>query len=376
MADRVDYLLDILSYGRYELPNDRSSNAYINPVITPVKGCDRRRLRASGDFFNQRMFPLLEKADDKEYSLEKAQDILMLGTEGITKYEFDSPYRFHRPVPSARGMHPCELYSIRANGVERYNPSDNSYDELFKGKDEDSNCFSIVIAADDYRLGKFYGDFSYVLCALDAGHIIGNVIVLANKLGYEVEVDYSKAVDPVGESFDSFFREQDLIVYGTLIVKKRGEKYYSPLSSKEIKVTRETDYKGYTKKMKYRNELIGLKELNEDNLVPDRISGKALSKKSVIKEDETIGKILVNRTSAHSHIGLMSIGAVEDLGEKLKWIQKGLMEYINLNHLNDFVKAEIFINQENEEYKRGYYEIDNDGLVLLADAEDSSKEWF
>lgn len=370
-------LMDIFSYGRYVLPNSRNDTSYIYPVIMPLEGCYKQKPAVRKEFFRQPIYPLLEKNDRIQYEVKEILANLAVGTHGLTKYEIDSPYKFHRPVPSARGIHPCELYFFSQNGVKRYNPVDNFFDLLWEGGEETGD-FSIVIAADDWRLAKFYGDFAYVLGALDAGHIIGQLTVLATKMGCFTEIIYSKAQDVNGNNTGTYFDKQGLVVYASILVKKENAKTEA-LTDYQMRGRRKLSYTDKTKQLLYRKELVQLKHMEQVCKQSDRqlIPCKEPAETQNIAR-QTIGEILIKRTSAHSHVGLVSVGHMDAINRKLSWIAKELKEYMQKANLLPYVNIYLFLNEESAEYAKGYYRLNRkeSDWELVKSTENTREEWF
>lgn len=370
-------LMDIFSYGRYMLPNSRSDTSYIYPVIMPLEGCGKQKLPSKKELFRQPMYPLMEKNDNIKYEMKEILSNLALGTHGLTKYEIDSPYKFHRPVPSARGIHPCELYFFTQTEVKRYNPVDNSFDLLWGGGEETGD-FSIVIAADDWRLAKFYGDFAYVLGALDAGHMIGQLAVLAAKSGCCMEVIYSKAQDVNKKNVASYFEKQGLVVYASVLIRKQGSKKTAS-KGYQMQGSRKLSYRSKAEQLRYRNELIQLKKMEQTCDQSDRIFLAGKEPAQVWQEDgKTVGEILKERTSAHSHIGLMSVGHIDGIEEKLLWIAKELEDYMQKADLLPYVNVYLFLNEESKQLSKGYYRLHAGEKCweLVRETKNVRDEWF
>lgn len=379
MKDRIIELLDLVSYNRYALENKRDDVTYVYPVITPLDGLDSEGLNPNYGFFDESMFPLIGSSTEADRSIGEIRDLIILGTHGITKYEYDSPYKFHRPVPSARGFHPCELYILSDGGVKRFNPVENAYDILASvpGQPEPDE-FQILVVADDWRLGKYYGNFAYVLSALDAGHIIGQISVLASKLGFYSQVSYDVSKELKDTPCMKYFKELGLVVFAGVKVRK-DKNFGSESYSFPVRGNRRISYKELIKKLSLRNEIVEFRELDGKNPgtkrsfdladYPDRldeISGKS------------IGRVLKERTSAHSHIGLMSMDESAGLSDKIDRMEKELARYFKYSGIDKYINIYMYLNAADGEYGRAYYRYDS-GLncfVKAADADDAVAEWY
>lgn len=382
MDSKIIDLIDILTYKRYEIPNRKDSYDYVFPVITPIKFCKKSKIKLNKTFLKQKMFPLLKKTDYKNYSFEEMKDIMVVLTQGIIKYEINSPYKIHRAVPSARGINPCEIYIFSENKIERYNPLHNCYDVLADTlKKETSDEFTIIIAADDWRLGKFYGDFSYILSALDAGHIIGQLNILSFKLGCDLEITYSGFNTMNINNYSKFFYNQGLIIFASILVKKQKKlKKYNTYFNYEF--LREKNYLENISELTYRNELVDLKRhlkyINYDRKIEN------IEKEYLFKYENlnlSLKYIFKNRTSAHNKIGLMSLGKIYKIKDKLKWIKNEIHEYISHTNISEYINIYIYLNNNEKtgnEYMDGYYYYDylNKNLILKKRKLNRYEEWY
>ena len=379
MKDRIMELLNLVSYNRYALENKRDDLTYLFPVITPMDGCPKRKLKPCYEFFREKMFPLIGSSSEADYSMEEIRDSIIPGTHGITKYENDSPYKYHRPVPSARGFHPCELYILSREGLKRFDPVENSYDILAGDPEhEDTGEFQILVAADDWRLGKFYGNFAYVLCALDAGHIIGQICVLASKFRCYCEITYDVENELKASGCLDYFKDNGLVLFAGIKIGKSRDFNFDGASF-QIIGSRRICYKRLSKKLSLRNEILALRELECD--VPNTKRALApMDDAMILNEtcDKSIGSVLRERSSAHSHIGLMSIDDPAGLSEKIEYTEKGLAEYLKYSRLDKYINVYVYINATCAEYNRAYYRYDNKTghWVQVCEADDSITEWY
>jgi len=379
MKDRITELLGQVSYNRYALEYKRDDDTYVYPVITPMDGCETEGLKPDFDYFKESMYPLTERSFETDHPIEEIRDSIILGTHGITKYEYDSPYKFHRPVPSARGFHPCELYILSGEGVKRFNPVENAYDILAKSsKQSGGDEFEILVAADDWRLGKYYGNFAYVLSALDAGHIIGQISVLASKFGCFTQVSYDVSREYIDIPCIKYLKDQGLVIFAGIKVRK-DKNFGSDIYNFPVSCSRRILYTEQRKKLSLRNEIVELREVCGESPNPKRILAPESGKGDLGEiPGKSIGHVLKERTSAHSHIGLMSMDESKGLSDKLGRTEKELAHYLKFSGLDKYTNIYMYLNAEDVEYVRGYYKYDNiiKRWVKACDADDGVAEWY
>lgn len=127
---------------------------------------------------------------------------------GLLRREVLHPYNLHRGVPSARCLYSSELYlwlpegGELAEGVYHYLPAEHALElvrpggrawlEAALGVALEPRSVEAValLGVDFWRIACLYGDLGYRLCLLEAGHLAGNVQLLANVLGWESVVRY------------------------------------------------------------------------------------------------------------------------------------------------------------------------------------------
>jgi hypothetical protein len=127
---------------------------------------------------------------------------LLHGTLGIHRWEIGTPRPLHRPVPSPRCLYASELIvclgpdaPIPDAGVCRYHPVLHRLEVRCRNRDwrvlEQALGFSLekaeavlAICADWWRIAWIYGDFAFHLATLEAGHVRGQILLLAGLLGW------------------------------------------------------------------------------------------------------------------------------------------------------------------------------------------------
>ena len=145
-------LFDRLTRYRYDWPNRYSSVKFIDYMITDLE----------------------EGAE--ETLPEEPADICRIIRKifGYSRYEPTNPYGFHKRVPAARNIHANEAFLIRDGMISRYNCKRDAFERVGFSPEEKGRC-RIVVAAELWRLMKYYGEFGLVLPLLDAGHILADL---------------------------------------------------------------------------------------------------------------------------------------------------------------------------------------------------------
>jgi SagB-type dehydrogenase family enzyme len=137
-------------------------------------------------------------------SLPDRLSALLHYTLGISRLEIGTPRPLHRPVPSPRCLHACELLvalppdSPAGEGSFRYHPvrhelevrrEEHVWRELEQAlgmplTDADA---VLAVSAEWWRIAWIYGDFSFHLATLEAGHLRGHLLWLAEPLGFRAQ---------------------------------------------------------------------------------------------------------------------------------------------------------------------------------------------
>lgn len=126
---------------------------------------------------------------------------------GVTRLERLHPYPFHRPVASARCFYPVELYvQIRGNmdatqGLHHYNAAHHIL-ETVRGGDwlnyvnqavaspMDQYDFIVIVSVLFWKNAFKYRNFSYRLCAQEAGMVVENLLLTGRAMGLSAKVYY------------------------------------------------------------------------------------------------------------------------------------------------------------------------------------------
>jgi len=145
-------LFDRVTRYRYQYPNPHSSVRFIDHMITGL-------------------------VESKEYILPaqlETIDRVMRKVFGYSRYEPTNPYMYHKNVPSARNIHINEAFLILDGNICRFNGKRNCYEHIGYSREERGK-HKIVVAAEPWRVMKFYGEFGLVLPFLDGGHILAQL---------------------------------------------------------------------------------------------------------------------------------------------------------------------------------------------------------
>ena len=106
MKDRIMELLNLVSYNRYALENKRDDLTYLFPVITPMDGCPKRKLKPCYEFFREKMFPLIGSSSEADYSMEEITEMI-----GFTSADY-----FIRLFHRTYGVTPGKFRRMRQKG--------------------------------------------------------------------------------------------------------------------------------------------------------------------------------------------------------------------------------------------------------------------
>ncbi len=141
-------------------------------------------------------------------SFERRIATLLYYTMGLLRYEVNSPRAFHRPFPSPRGLYASEIYLslpqeiIGEAGIYRYNPLYHAVEKRrsFTGWQQIEAAIGIsltdaqgvlVLGIDFWRIAHVYDDFALNLATIEAGHALGQILLTAQRLSWDVSVHYT-----------------------------------------------------------------------------------------------------------------------------------------------------------------------------------------
>lgn len=242
---------------------------------------------------------------------------LLYNTCGIIKYEPDSQYPFHASVPSTRGLHSSSVYVVekiqKKLYMMKYDIYSNSLLKYIEIPDEissklekyiEDNDLCLLVTMNLNKLGYLYGEFSYQLGYLDAGHVIGQLSILLGRVGIEHEIIYS--IGEFQDTLNSILNINELSICAMIAHPKYMVEAEEYTYKKQI----------ITEKVYFNNLL---------NLFDDSNVLYLENKKHFIKEYVDIYKqdrllksndffdILYNRTSSHNILGLTSNDNIIDL---------------------------------------------------------------
>ena len=145
-------LFDRLTRERYDNPNRYSSVKFIDYMITDLEESVVERLP--------------EQLADVSGIIRKIF--------GYSRYEPTNPYGFHKRVPAARNVHANEAFLIWDGKISRYNCKRDAFERVGFNEAVKGRC-RLVVAAELWRLMKYYGEFGLMLPLLDAGHILAEL---------------------------------------------------------------------------------------------------------------------------------------------------------------------------------------------------------
>ena len=146
--------------------------------------------------------PLHQERSDADIAPLVRLTALLHGTLGLIRYEYGGVRPFHRGAPSARCLYSSELFFVPSDtrwlgeeGAYRYDPLMHALERRNKERVwpalERSLGLSLtgaqgvlVLGADLWRIARLYGDFAYNIATLEAGHVLAQLHVLGNRLGY------------------------------------------------------------------------------------------------------------------------------------------------------------------------------------------------
>lgn len=141
----------------------------------------------------------------KPGSLEKRLSTLLHYTMGLIRYEVGSSQRMHRPFPSPRCLYATEMYVsipeeiLGKAGVYRYNPLKHALEKrrAVAGWEQIESALGIslsgaqgvlLLGIDFWRIAYVYDDFALNLATIEAGHALGQTVLIARRLGWDLSV--------------------------------------------------------------------------------------------------------------------------------------------------------------------------------------------
>ncbi|KZE37479.1 hypothetical protein AV656_13010 [Bhargavaea cecembensis] len=93
-------------------------------------------------------------------------------TEKIRRVDLASRYPFHPLVPGARNMRTAKILVMTGGLIHAYDPFRDRVMDIGPAEDDAGR---VVLMTDDRRLQLYYGEFSRMLSALNAGHALFNL---------------------------------------------------------------------------------------------------------------------------------------------------------------------------------------------------------
>jgi SagB-type dehydrogenase family enzyme len=134
---------------------------------------------------------------------------LLYGSLGILRVDLNDPrgHAVHRAIPSASSLFPSELFVYvprgagAGEGIYHYDSvrhdlglvrAENARRWLEAALDRSLEPFDAVLLVSSvlWRLVRKYSDFAYRLACLEAGHLVGNLLITSRALGWCGRVQY------------------------------------------------------------------------------------------------------------------------------------------------------------------------------------------
>ncbi len=369
-----------LSYERYENFDNLDHDTDVFPIMTQIdnEAFLNLNIKELKQFGLGETFPLIHHEFDFKDSLHCLSTVSYY-TNAILRFEPQNPYFYHCAVPSAKGIHPCECYYIiKINDnfqLMRFNTAFFGM-ELIKSKVDEiilekiigdklnEQDILVIIASDIFRLAKYYGSFSFVLSALDAGHIAAQLGMVASRGVQSISSYYHINIKEIADIMDVDYME----IHPELLMHIRLND-----SCKKIKIEEKLPCKPrksfFSDNIRKLDTIVYINDL----LVSDSINRPSMCKKQ--KNEYIITNVKVtdfrvkdfntaiyNRTSAQNILGTFSLESYisEVVFEK---IVHEICKYMKDVCLEKSIKIYCFINNV-VNYKRGWY-VFEEGIAKL-----------
>jgi SagB-type dehydrogenase family enzyme len=135
---------------------------------------------------------------------------LLYASLGVLRIDLGDPrgHAVHRPIPSPSNLYPSELFVYvpggrgAGEGIHHYDAirhdlapvpgRENARGHLEAALDRSLEPFDAVLLVSSvlWRLVQKYSNFAYRLACLEAGHLVGNLLIAARALGWHGRVQY------------------------------------------------------------------------------------------------------------------------------------------------------------------------------------------
>lgn len=178
-------------------------------------------------------------------SLERRVATLLYYTMGLLRYEVDSPRAVHRSFPSPRGLYASEIYlslpqeMLGEAGIYRYNPlyhtmekrrssSGWSQIEAALGISLTGAQGVLVLGIDFWRIAHIYDDFALNLATIEAGHALGQILLAAQRLSWDLSVHYSFVDQEILSLFG--LNEAEETPLAVIVLWPAGKKNIKPIT--------------------------------------------------------------------------------------------------------------------------------------------------
>lgn len=305
-------VFDRISRYRYSYPNNYSSVKFIDFMITDL---------------------------DKSVVFEIPQELktvaaIIRKVFGYSRYEPTNPYAFHKRVPSARNVHTNEAYLICDGNICRYNCKKDIFESIRYCSKEKGNT-RLVVAAELWRIMKFYGEFGLVLPLLDVGHILALLKMELEAAGLtDVEILYGAEDNSEYERL-GLSQKSNLITLEIKLDKVAACK----LGERIVSISRRT--------MNYDTEVSAYEMA--DKILPFE---KGFHRRKMVYDQNALKPFgeVHKRESAHNRIGICSLEETVP-EETVKGYTNQLAAYMN-HYMEDVSRYKVYMLYTTSEGQR------------------------
>lgn len=232
---------------------------------------------------------------------------------GISRYEILNRYKIHTFNPTARNLHSALIYFLVDNYCFRYNFLKNEF-EIFRTEYKKAfnfrEKFYILCCNELFGLTSYYGEFSYFLAGLDAGHVLHNIKLILSLEELQSDLIYyynhKEICDLIGRNYLEIRPFFILEVDKKLDSKNLIDKFNFKNKQESNNIVHENYFE-----MKQYNILCDL--LEQYSCFGDKnIIKQEQNYYKYIRKDEILDS-LIKRTSAHNLVGNMCFEAESNM---------------------------------------------------------------
>lgn len=371
--DQYIQIINRLSYERYEHFEHLDEDADVYPIMTPIGqdafwkiDIEKMREKDLGE-----TFPLLQRSK-KFIDAFDCIETISYYTNAILRIEPQNTYFFHCAVPSAKGIHPCECYyMVKINHsvqLLRFNTASCGMEAITRnldpqivenmiGRTIEAYDVIVIVASDMFRLAKYYGSFAFILSALDAGHILSQLGMVA-----------ARGADSVTTYYDIDTSELvNMLMVNQIEIHPEAVLHIClDNDCSEVKIAKQIDAKErpsiFLDRIKKLEPIVMINQLIAEHHVTNqkyekmrRNSYRVEKKELVVTKNYDFNKTIMNRTSAQSVLGTFSLKS--NIGkEEFQNITKEICSYMEGIGLGKKVNVYCYVNQV-DGYAQGFYQI-------------------